>query len=55
MKKVTVIINPVFDETEKSGKFLKFSVIMPDKYSDGDLERKIFNKIRYTVQDEEEL
>ena len=52
MKKVKIIVNPFLEPGDEPGKFFEFDVIIPDFYTAGQLERKVFNKLRYTVESE---
>lgn len=52
MKKVTVIINPVYDEIDEPGKYLEFAVVMPDDYTQEDLDKAVFDKIKYSFKEE---
>ncbi len=56
MKKLTIIVNPSFQEGESSGQFLKFDIDIPkvesfDEFKqDFIVEKEIVKRLRYTVE-----
>ncbi len=56
MKKLTITVNPSFQEGESSGQFLKFDVAIPkvesfDEFEqDFIIEKEIVKRLRYTVE-----
>ena len=59
MKKLTITVNPSFQEGEQIGQFLKFDISISD-YPDSDvfdevdreilIEKEIVKRLRYTVE-----
>ncbi len=50
--KLTIIVNPALKTDDEPGQFLKFDIDVPATADDAEIEKKIINRLRWTIHGE---